>query len=551
MSYLVLARKYRPQSFDEVAGQDSIARTLQNAIRTDRVAHAYLFAGVRGVGKTTMARILSKALNCAEGPTPEPCNKCQSCRLISTGEDVDVLEIDGASNRKIEEVRNIRANVQYAPAHSKHKIYIIDEVHMLTNEAFNALLKTLEEPPPHVKFIFATTEPHKLPDTILSRCQRFDFHRVSTPDIAERLRFILDKEGVQAEDEAVLKLARLAQGSMRDAQSLLDQLLAYDAKAVRSADVDDVLGLVNEEIVADVVDAARGKNAAKLLQIASDVFASGRDVDNFRQQLLDYLRDLLILKTCEKPDGLVDRSAESIRVLSTRTEWFSLDALMWMIEILTGLRQRIRNTTAYRIELELALLKLMNASEIVAVSDLLERLDAGPSAGRPASGPAPNRSAGVDLSAIGDEPISSTAGRDSASPDAKAPQPAFTLADVTKHWAKLTELVPQADREVRRALVRLAANCEPVALDDGVLSLNFKDNFNHNHFDSPERRRTVEETLTDIFHAPVRIKVVAPEQSRVPSSSKVEPPSEASAPHKSSPGPIVRKAMELFDGRLV
>src|SRR5947209_3041293 len=227
MSYLVLARKWRPQSFEDIAGQGHISRTLQNAIRTNRVAHAYLFTGVRGVGKTSAARILAKALNCENGPTTTPCDACPRCKSITAGDDVDVLEIDGASNRGIDEVREIRGNVQYRPASSRYKIYIIDEVHMLTAPAFNALLKTLEEPPPHVKFIFATTDVQKIPLTILSRCQRFDFKTIRPERIVQSLRSIVAAEKMQADDEALEIIARRAAGSMRDAQSLLDQLLAF------------------------------------------------------------------------------------------------------------------------------------------------------------------------------------------------------------------------------------------------------------------------------------------------------------------------------------
>ena len=227
MSYLVLARKWRPQSFDDIAGQGHISRTLQNAIRTNRIAHAYLFTGVRGVGKTTAARILAKALNCERGPTPEPCNQCSHCEEITNGNSIDVLEIDGASNRGIDEIRQIIENVRYQPAKCRFKIYIIDEVHQVTKDAFNALLKTLEEPPPSVKFILATTEPHRLPETILSRCQRFDFRRISLREIVERLADIANKEGLKITNGALVLLAREADGSMRDAQSLLEQVLAF------------------------------------------------------------------------------------------------------------------------------------------------------------------------------------------------------------------------------------------------------------------------------------------------------------------------------------
>src|SRR6185436_3996040 len=236
MSYLVIARKWRPQSFADIVGQEHITRTLQNAIRTKRIAHAFLFTGVRGVGKTTAARILAKALNCEKGPTPNPCNECSQCREIAQGRSIDVLEIDGASNRGIDEIRQIIENVRYQPAQCRFKIYIIDEVHQVTKDAFNALLKTLEEPPPSVKFILATTEPHRLPETILSRCQRYDFRRISLREIVERLGEIAQKEGLQITEGALVLLAREADGSMRDAQSLLEQVLAMAEPGSTSRD---------------------------------------------------------------------------------------------------------------------------------------------------------------------------------------------------------------------------------------------------------------------------------------------------------------------------
>src|SRR5262245_13187627 len=245
MAYLVSARRWRPQTFEDLIGQEHVARTLGNAIRSDRVAHAFLFTGVRGVGKTTAARILAKALNCERGPTPTPCNVCVNCLEITAGNAVDVLEIDGASNTGVDDVREIIDNVRYQPAKSRFKIYIIDEVHMLSTSAFNALLKTLEEPPPHVKFIFATTDPHKVPHTIHSRCQRYDFKRIPLRLIVERLAHIVRSDGIEVSERALFLVAREAEGSMRDAQSMLDQVIAFAGKKVRDEDVADALGLAD------------------------------------------------------------------------------------------------------------------------------------------------------------------------------------------------------------------------------------------------------------------------------------------------------------------
>ncbi|HOF17897.1 MAG TPA: DNA polymerase III subunit gamma/tau, partial [Phycisphaerae bacterium] len=306
--YLVLARKYRSTTFDEVVGQEPIARTLVNAITGGRIAHAYLFTGTRGVGKTTMARLFAKALNClkSDAPTPTPCNRCDACVAISRGDDVDVVEIDGASNRGIDEIRELRANAIYRPARSRYKIYYIDEVHMLTKEAFNALLKTLEEPPGHVKFIFATTEAEKLPATILSRCQRFDFRNIPTRRIAEHLRAICKTEKVQVDDDALFRVARSAAGSMRDALSLLDQLLAAGEGTVRDEDVVRLLGVPGDERVLSIASAVAAGDPAGALKGLDDALASGVTLGTAVGALGETFRNLMVASACGSGSELIE-----------------------------------------------------------------------------------------------------------------------------------------------------------------------------------------------------------------------------------------------------
>jgi DNA polymerase-3 subunit gamma/tau len=296
MSYLVLARKWRPQSFDEIVGQEHISQTLMNAIRSNRVAHAFLFTGVRGVGKTTAARVLAKALNCVQGPTPTPCNSCVNCREITAGSAVDVLEIDGASNTGVDDVREIIENVRYQPAKSRFKIYIIDEVHMLSTSAFNALLKTLEEPPPHVKFIFATTDPHKVPHTIHSRCQRYDFKRIPFRLIADRLMHIARSDGVEVSDRALFLIAREGEGSMRDAQSLFDQVIAFAGKTVRDEDVVAALGLADRKMLYAVADAIVDRNPVRALELLNELHLYGQDMRRFARELLEHFRNLSVTR---------------------------------------------------------------------------------------------------------------------------------------------------------------------------------------------------------------------------------------------------------------
>jgi len=302
--YVVFARKYRPQTFGDVVGQQHIALTLQNAVRNDRVAHAYLFCGSRGVGKTTVARILAKALNCEKGPTPDPCCQCDACLRIATGDDIDVLEIDGASSRGIDEVRELRQSVRLAPARSRHRIFYIDEVHMLTGPAFNALLKTLEEPPPHVKFMFSTTDPQKMPETVKSRCQRFDFRRIGDADIIDWLDGICEKEGLKVEDGGLAAIARSARGGMRDALGSLDQLASFGSE-IALKDVLAVLGAVDASALVRVVDALAAEDTGEALHAVHDVLFAGTDVTDFADQLSLYLRDVLVAGCCGAGDSLL------------------------------------------------------------------------------------------------------------------------------------------------------------------------------------------------------------------------------------------------------
>ena len=328
MSYLALARKYRPQGFDEIAGQEHIATTLKNAITMDRVSHAYLFAGPRGVGKTSSARILAKALNCEKGPTPKPCGKCTSCLEISGSRSMDVMEIDGASNRGIDEIRNLKENIKFSPIHGKFRVYIIDEVHMLTAEAFNALLKTLEEPPPHVKFIFATTRPHKLPATIISRCQRFDFRKLSSSVIAEKLKEITKKEKISIDDESVFLIAKAADGSMRDAEVILDQLVSFTKSKILSADVLKVLGLLDQGILFKLADHMSQGRKHDILKLIDDLINSGKDPAFITTSIIEHFRNIMLVKVSDgKPYHSENIPEEDRRRLSEQAKNFTLSLI--------------------------------------------------------------------------------------------------------------------------------------------------------------------------------------------------------------------------------
>jgi DNA polymerase III subunit gamma/tau len=376
MAYTVLARRYRSTTFDEVIGQEPIARTLRSALAQNRVAHAYLFCGTRGVGKTTMARILARALNCEKGPTPEPCGTCDICQSIHRGDDVDVLEIDGASNTSVEDVRVLRENAHYRPARARYKIYYIDEVHMLSRSAFNALLKTLEEPPEHVVFLFSTTEPERLPATILSRCQRFDFRAVPTERIAEHLADICRREKVKADADAVLAVARQGRGSIRDALTLLDQAIAVGDGKVTLEAVRQTVGAVSGEKVLAVLAAAAAGDTGAALGRFGELLAAGTDVESLTEQLMTQVRDLLVIKTCGPEAELIDAFGPDRKSLAVVAEKLSAAALVAAMGYLGEARSRLRHVIDKRPIAELALVRLAGLAEMEPLPEVLARLEA-------------------------------------------------------------------------------------------------------------------------------------------------------------------------------
>jgi DNA polymerase-3 subunit gamma/tau len=399
MSYQVIARKWRPQSFEEVTGQEPITRTLRNAVEHQRLHHAYLFSGARGVGKTTTARLLAKALNChkSDKPTPTPCavndpTACSSCREIAEGRSIDVQEIDAASSTGVQNVRDsIIDTIGISPARDRYKVFIIDEVHMLSTPAFNALLKTLEEPPPRVVFIMATTESHKLPDTILSRCQQFEFRTIASAKIAERLRFIADAEKIKVTDDALREIARAGEGSMRDAQSAFDQVISFAGAEIKAEDVEAALGIAGTEMLARVINGIAASSPADALAVVDDLVMRGHDLRNFCRDLLAHLRDLLVAKVSGETDGFLDSSSADRKELIRQSASFTESDLIRFFHSLTETENSLRTAAHPRYQLEVGLVKLMEMRRLAPLQQIIERLDALEEASRTGKATTPTR----------------------------------------------------------------------------------------------------------------------------------------------------------------
>jgi DNA polymerase III subunit gamma/tau len=464
MTYQVIARKWRPQTFADLVGQTHVTETLQNAIKSNRVAHAYIFSGARGVGKTTAARILAKALNCVKGPTPEPCGVCDSCKEIAAGTSLDVIEIDAASNRGIDQIRELREMVRYAPAAARHKVVILDEAHMLTGEASNALLKTLEEPPDRVIFVMATTQPEDLQDTIRSRSQHFHFRALTFAEITSRLKYIAEKENLKIDDGALSVIARMAEGSMRDALSLLEQARAYGGDEIHDKEVRELLGVVPEDALQELVEAIAEQSAERALGLVHRFQREGRNLQHFCREAIRHIRNLLIARVCGADSDLIAATPDQRPGLAKAAALFSEEDLTRYFQILLETDDDVRRKMDPRVHLEMGLLRLVNAARLAPLEELLAEVTGNAAGGRPGgSSGAKGAATGSSSSSFSPRAASTGAASDTRSWSAPSETKRPTLESVPAKMHS-SESLPAANVAARAASSSAATAAAPAKI---------------------------------------------------------------------------------------
>lgn len=566
MSYLVYARKFRPQTFEEVLGQELVTVTLRNAIRQERIPQSFLFSGPRGVGKTSMARILAKALNCEKGVTDQPCGQCTACVEIAQGSSLDVLEIDGASNRGIDEIRNLRETVKFKPVTGRVKIYIIDEVHMLTSEAFNALLKTLEEPPAHVKFIFATTEPHKVPLTILSRCQRFNFRRIPTQVIVRKLEEIAKSENLMCEKKVFFLIAKASEGALRDAEGLLDQLASFSKGKITEEDVLLMLGLSSEEVLLEVLTALKEKNVEKVFTLIRQLHEGGKDMVLFAKELLEVFRHLLLFQCWSvqpqgtrsaQPEEFVEMSKETSAKLKAQSKDFSRAELLMALSLLEKLQEQLRrNIAPAKLLVESVLLKLLHLDGLKPFEDILQEKAPSsdpplPSKGRSgrvsqAISPQPRGTESQDRHpsspasphAFGSLPVAEE--KETAAAVAGRETNSTELNQILAVWPRVIEYV----KTKRMSTGIFLSESEPLEVHDQMITCGFPVEFQF-HKETLEKQvnsSLVEEALEVVTGCKWKVQFVITQANEREVSSLDPPKAEEKLPE------IISEAMNIFEG---
>jgi DNA polymerase-3 subunit gamma/tau len=554
VSYLVLARKYRPETFDEVVGQAHVTKTLSNAIESGRVGHAYLFSGPRGVGKTTTARLFAKSLNCPNAKGAVPCNKCDVCREIVAGVSLDVIEIDAASNRGIDEIRNLRENVKYAPAGGKFKVYVVDEVHMLTEAAFNALLKTLEEPPTHVKFVLATTAPLKVPETILSRCQRFEFVRIPTSDVFERLKHIREKENFRVSDEVLMLLSRRANGSLRDAESMLDQLVSAGLEVADDTEVAKLMGLSGAEVFFDVVDAVKARDARKALEVLGNTFNEGVNLDEFTDGLMEHLRNLLLMKIHPDLSSLVEASAGHIKRYEEQVKKFTETDLMRLVNVASRASYVVRKSVLPRLHLEMAVVEMAHLDSTVELGELIERLknmeanlpDTGPAAPEPepeASRP-PQGNASAEKS-----PPAETARPEVIAREAADKREDSLLARVKDEWKGILVRL----NKKKKTLGVCLSVCKIRGIKGGKLVLAFPEDkpFEFTFAEDKANKKVIQEELSSVLGTNLGVTCVVSNDPVEEASGEVSIFENDESSSTSKNDNSIKTVIEFFDGEII
>jgi DNA polymerase III subunit gamma/tau len=544
MDFQVSARKWRPQKFSELIGQEHIVRTLSNAIELNRVSHAFLFSGTRGVGKTTTARILARVLNCEKGPTIEPCGTCSLCVEITEGRCIDVQEIDGASNNGVAEVRDLIDNVQYATSSARYKVYIIDEVHMLSKSAFNALLKTLEEPPPRVIFIFATTELIKIPDTILSRCQCFEFKPLSNAQITKQLELICGQEGIKIEAKGLEEISKVGAGSMRDAQSLLDQVIAYGGKKIDTDSVESVLGIVGGTTLELFAERLIKREPAELITLVQDVANQGKDLSLFCRSVMEYLRNLMMVKVSRNPENLLNAHTCNMEVLKKQAEGFDADELQQMFTVLTGAETEMKRSSLAQMVFEMAILRLTETRPFKNIDDLIHK---------------------INQAEIETQPVR-TVSPVAASPMAPAAQSSATPAQAAKTqtqrengsfdssvWAKIRQEVSRK----RPAFEHYLDKCQVLALNEKEIQLMFSDSFTLEMVEGPENIQFIKDMVKSASGHEVQVVLKLGEAKPTSTSSSAQNTQEKKNLNDEDPSrqktesEIIQDALDIFGGIVV
>ncbi len=560
MAYQTLAQKYRPGDFSEIVGQESATRTLINSIKKARVANAYMFCGPRGTGKTSMARLLSKTLNCEQAGNGSPCNKCDSCREISQGNSIDVLEIDGASNNGIEEIRTLRENVKFTPSKGRYRIYIIDEVHMLSTPAFNALLKTLEEPPEHVKFIFATTEPHNVLPTIMSRCQRFDFRKIPPAMIHKKIKEIADSEGIKISDPACILLVRSADGSLRDALVVLDQVVSFSKGKIEADDVAELLGMIEGAAILELAGAVINKNPEKAIRMVDELVSAGKDPVFINSSLISHFRDLMVVKAIGEPSSDMAMSDEETEAIMSQKASVSLEEILYILQNLTHCTSLMRWAAFARGPFEVALIRMAKRDRAMKLTELMDRIEAlerkGVSqveiSGAPSGGVVSGSEVNPDVTGSGlhSSGIPEAGGENVDSiPDGGDTSPGYDDFDGQRNrWKTLLNYV----KNRKMSVFVFLSSAQPLEMsgDTLVIGFNEQDRFNNEALQTGSNKSVLQEAADKVMGQPVRISFKTLDSGiseQKDSAEKQEKKNRA----KENMKPVVEKAMDILGGRVV